>query len=200
MNLLAHAYLSGNNEDYLVGNFIADSVKGAAINNFREGVKNGILLHRSIDTFTDTHPVVSKSKRRLHSSYHKYAGVLVDIFYDHFLAKSWSNYSSVELKKFSANVYEVLNSNYSILPNPIKKMLPFLIRYDWLTNYAHLTGIQSVLSGMSRRTSFVSNIEKAIPDFEKDYELFEKEFSIFFPQLIAHSTRFIEKLPNIEKA
>ncbi len=200
MNLLAHAYLSGNNEDYLIGNFIADSIKGAAINNYREGVKSGILLHRSIDTFTDSHPVVSKSKRRLHSSYHKYAGVLVDIFYDHFLAKNWLSYSSVELKKFSANVYESLNNNYPILPNPIKKMLPFLIKYDWLTSYAHLSGIQLVLNGMAKRTSFVSNIEKAIPDFEKDYELFETEFSIFFPQLIAHSNCFIEKLPNVEKS
>ena len=191
MNFLAHAYLSGNSEDLLIGNFIADAVKGSAINEYSGTIKHGILMHRSIDTFTDTHAVVHQSIERLRPNYHKYAGVLVDIFYDHFLAKNWNEHSTLELKTFTTKVYSVMQTNYALLPQRSQQMLPYMIRYDWLTNYAKLEGIQKVLIGMSRRTSFVSNMEKAIPDLEKDYDLFENEFRAFFPELVEHSKTYI---------
>src|SRR4051812_25235509 len=129
MNFLAHAYLSGDSEELLIGNFIADAVKGSAINNYSGDIKNGILLHRSIDTFTDQHPVVHQSIVRLRPSYHKYAGVLVDIFYDHFLAKNWKDYSSVELNKFVSHVYRVMQDNFSQLPHRSQELLPYMIKY-----------------------------------------------------------------------
>lgn len=197
MNFLAHAYLSGNSDDLLIGNFIADSVKGSAINNFNNSIKKGILLHRSIDTFTDTHTIVHKSIERLRPGYHKYAGVLVDIFYDHFLAKNWQYYSPVELKNFTGKVYSVMQNNLGQLPPRSKEMLPYMIKYDWLTNYAKLEGIQNVLNGMSKRTRFVSNMEKAVADLEKDYSLYEGEFSSFFPELITHSDKFVKDLQEV---
>lgn len=194
MNFLAHAFLSGNSDELLIGNFIADAVKGSAINEFNNSIKNGILLHRSIDTFTDSHPTVHKSIERLRPQYHKYSGVLVDIFYDHFLAKNWDHYCTVELKNFTAEVYAVMQKNYALLPERSKEMLPYMIKHDWLTNYAKLEGIQNVLNGMAKRTSFVSNMEKAVTTLENNYTLFETEFKAFFPDLIAHSKIAIDQL------
>jgi acyl carrier protein phosphodiesterase len=185
MNFLAHAYLSGDSEDLLIGNFIADAVKGSAINNFSEGIKKGILLHRKIDTYTDSHPVVHESIVRLRPKYHKYAGVLVDIFFDHFLAKNWKEYSSIELKTFTAKVYTVMQNNYALLPHRSQELLPYMIKYDWLTNYAKLEGIQKVLSGMASRTSFVSHMDEAVADLKEHYQLFENEFRLFFPDLVS---------------
>lgn len=192
MNFLAHAYLSGDSQSLLIGNFIADSVKGSAIENFSEEIKKGILLHRSIDQFTDEHRIVRQSKERLYKNYHKYAGVLVDIFYDHFLAKNWKHYSSIELKQFANNVYNVMHSNFKNLPLQTKQILPYMIRYDWLSNYAHLQGIQQVLHGMAQRTRFVSNMEKAAIDLENNYKLFEQEFMLFFPDLCEHCRIYIK--------
>ncbi|MBI2271317.1 MAG: DUF479 domain-containing protein [Bacteroidetes bacterium] len=193
MNFLAHSFLSGTSEDLLIGNFIADVVKGSAINEFNNSIKNGILLHRNIDKFTDSHPIVHKSIERLRPQYHKYSGVLVDIFYDHFLAKNWHLYSTIELKIFTGNVYALMQKNYDQLPVRSKEMLPYMIKYDWLTNYAKLEGIQNVLNGMARRTSFVSNMEKAVADLENNYSLFETEFTTFFPDLIGHSKMIIDQ-------
>lgn len=193
MNFLAHAYLSGDSESLLIGNFIADAVKGSAINTFSEEIKRGIILHRHIDAFTDTHPVVHTSILRLRPKYHKYSGVLVDIFYDHFLARNWKNYSSVELKTFAENVYSVMQINFELLPPHSKELLPYMIKYDWLTNYARLEGIQNVLNGMASRTSFVSHMEEAITELKQDYTLFENEFKIFFPELVQSSKEFIRR-------
>jgi len=191
MNFLAHAYLSGDSEELLIGNFIADAVKGSAINNYSGKIKEGILLHRSIDAFTDSHPVVRTSIERLRPDYHKYSGVLVDIFYDHFLAKNWNRHSNIELKVFAARVYSIMQNNYAQLPQRSQQLLPYMIRFDWLTNYAHLEGIQRVLNGMSRRTTFVSNMEKAVKNLVNNYAEFEAEFNAFFPELLQHSEKFI---------
>ena len=161
MNFLAHLYLSGNSEGLLIGNFIADSVKGKAYENYNQEIQKGILLHRKIDTFTDSHPIVSQSKQRLHSRYHKYSPVVVDIFYDHFLAVKWNNYSTVSLNEFAENSYRLMNTNFEILPEKVKFMLPYMIKGNWLVNYCNVEGIRKTLTGMSRRTSFNSGMETA---------------------------------------
>lgn len=194
MNFLAHSFLSGPSEDLLIGNFIADAVKGSTINEFKNSIKNGILLHRSIDRFTDSHPIVHKSIQRLRPQYHKYSGVLVDIFYDHFLAKNWHLYSSIELKIFTRSVYALMQKNYEYLPRQSKEILPYMIKHDWLTNYSTLEGIQNVLNGMAKRASFVSNMEKGVTDLKNNYSLFETEFITFFPDLIGHSKIVIDQL------
>ncbi len=98
MNFLAHIYLSGNDTDLIIGNFIADGIKGKKYKKFSPGIQKGILLHREIDTFTDAHPIVRQSTKRLHKNYGHYSGIIVDILYDHFLAKNWSRYSDVPLE------------------------------------------------------------------------------------------------------
>ena len=183
MNFLAHLYLSGNSEGLLIGNFIADSVKGKAYENYNQEIQKGILLHRKIDTFTDSHPIVSQSKQRLHSRYHKYSPVVVDIFYDHFLAVKWNNYSTVSLNEFAENSYRLMNTNFEILPEKVKFMLPYMIKGNWLVNYSNVEGIRKTLTGMSRRTSFNSGMETATEILVQHYPLFENEFELFFEEL-----------------
>lgn len=183
MNYLAHSFLSGPDEQLLVGNFIADSVRGNQLHHFPQRVAAGILLHRQIDTFTDTHPVVQQSKARLRPKYHKFAGVITDVFYDHFLAVNFDQYAAVNLMAYSEQVYALIQRHDYLLPERVKYFLPYMQNQNWLLNYAHLEGIRKSLTGLSRRTSFISGMETAADALQADYELYEAEFLIFFPEL-----------------
>jgi|ERR1035437_1483910 acyl carrier protein phosphodiesterase len=186
MNFLAHLYLSGDNQGVMVGNFIADHVVGKHYENFSPEIIKGIEMHREIDRFTDSHPIVEESKKRLRPVYHKYTPVIIDIFYDHFLAANWKDYSPVPLKEYSEQCYKIVMDNHIILPEGIKKMMPYMIDYDWLYNYSNLKGIERVLTGMSRRARFKSDMELSIIDLKRDYDLYEEEFKGFFPEIIEH--------------
>lgn len=194
MNYLAHTYLSHNNEDILIGNFIADHVKGKAILNFSDKIRTGIVLHREIDQFTDSHPIFLKSKKRLANKYRKYAGVIVDMFYDHFLAANWKDYTDEDLEKYTKRVYKILMKKYLILPTKTKYILPFMAKSNWLMNYGTFEGIHRALSGMAKRTPYESGMERATGDLKKDYELYKKEFREFFPEVISFSLKRIEEL------
>ncbi|MET7029065.1 acyl carrier protein phosphodiesterase [Sediminicola luteus] len=187
MNFLAHIYLSFGNDEITLGNFIADSIRGNRHKHLPVNVQKGIMLHRAIDTFTDAHPTVRKSTRRLHKNYSHYSGVIVDIFYDHFLAKNWQQYSETPLDIFVEQFYDLLEENYTILPDGVKRMMPYMISDNWIYNYSNLDGISRVLSGMNRRTKNKSKMNFAILDLETHYIDFEKEFSVFFEELITYS-------------
>jgi acyl carrier protein phosphodiesterase len=183
MNFLAHAYLSGNVEKIIVGNFIADHVKGRLVDSYSEQIKAGIRLHRRIDAFTDSHPVVRRSTGRLKENYGKFSGVIVDMFYDHFLAKNWTSYSSVPIKQFTSGIYRVMMKHFMILPPKTRRILPFMMADDWMSGYAYLEGLNMALSGMSRRTKFNSGMEHATEALKRDYELYKSEFEDFFADL-----------------
>lgn len=186
MNFLAHLYLSGDFDELMLGNFMADFVKGKPSALIHPQIAKGITLHRLIDTFTDTHPVVKESKKRLQPVYHKYAGVIVDIFYDHFLAKNWTAYSNASLIEFAGNAYTLVNLNKQNLPPAMHQMLYYMQKQNWLVSYEQKEGIARALQGMARRTTFLSHMELAIHDLEKDYDLYLKEFSVYFPLLIEY--------------
>ncbi len=194
MNYLAHIYLSGEDEQLKIGNFIADSVKGRKFIGFPEKVKNGIILHRAIDTFTDSHPVVKKSVHRLFPVYSHYSAVIVDILYDHFLAANWSDYSNVPLELYVAEFYELLNNNFEILPKRVKHFLPYMIRDNWLLNYATIDGIGKILFQMDQRTKNRSKMQLATIELKLYYSEFEEEFRLFFTDLENFCTEQINKL------
>ena len=148
MNFLAHIYLSNDNDFIKIGNFMADGIRGNDYNNFPDDVKKGILLHRQIDTFTDSHLVYRKSKHRLHEKYGHYSGVIMDILYDHFLAKNWKNYSDEKLEDFAANFYKSLFDNENILTERTKNMLPYMYERNWLVSYGSIEGIEMILFQM----------------------------------------------------
>ncbi|MGB5818022.1 MAG: acyl carrier protein phosphodiesterase [Saonia sp.] len=194
MNFLAHIYLSFDNDEITIGNFIADSIRGNKYKHLPKKVQKGILLHRAIDTFTDTHPTVRKSTKRLHKNYSHYSGVIVDIFYDHFLAKNWSDYSQVPLERFVESFYDLLEDNYNLLPEGVKRMMPYMIADNWIYNYSKMEGIGRVLNGMNRRTKNRSKMNFAIVDLEEHYDKFESEFTSFFEELIIFSKQKYKSL------
>ena len=180
MNFLAHLYLSGSDEQLMIGNFIADSVKGSAFKNYPEGIAKGIMLHRAIDFYSDNHPVFLQSVIRLRPKYRKYAGVIVDIFYDHFLAKNWKDYSEKPLEQYANEVHALMLKNIFHFPERSIMFLKYAMRTNRMVSYATLNGIGETLYGMSRRTTFKSNMELSLNDLEESYLLFEKEFNDFF--------------------
>ena len=194
MNFLAHIYLSGNNEMVTIGNFVADGMRGRKYVNYSNEMQVGILLHRAIDTYTDAHPVFRRSTTRLHKPYSHYSGVIVDIFYDHFLAKNWLEYSDISLDFFVKQFYESLERNFDILPPKFKHLSPFMINDNWLLGYAKIEGIQSVLNGMNRRTGGRSKMNLATKELQLFYEDFENDFTEFFNDLEAFSNNHRSKL------
>ncbi len=196
MNFLAHLHLSGESDDLKIGNFIADFVKGKNYEAYPLEIQQGIILHRHIDYFTDTHPIVLESKQRLYSRYHKYAGVIVDVFYDHFLAVKWEDYSSISLLEFSSSFYFTIKNYVKILPEKVREFLPNMIENDWLINYRNLDGISRSLHGMARRTTFESGMENAIIELRENYSEFKSDFQKYYPELMHYVKGLIEDIKN----
>lgn len=194
MNFLAHIYLSGDNDQIRIGNFMADSIKGKKYLKYPKDLQKGIVLHRAIDYYTDTHPVFRQSTQRLFSKYSHYSGVIVDIFYDHFLAANWKNYSDVPLKKYSLDFYKLLNENFEVLPGRVKNFLPYMINDNWLLSYSSIDGIEKVLSGMNRRTGEKSKMNEATRELMEYYPEFKAEFENFFEDIILFSKEKLKEL------
>jgi acyl carrier protein phosphodiesterase len=189
MNYLAHIYLSGDDEEIIIGNFIGDFVKGHQFNQYTQMIRKGIILHRYIDSFTDTHAIVRRSKARLNEEYHKYSGIIIDILYDHFLVKNWSNYSNAPLDEFIKKFFALANRYFDLLPESVKFFLPSFIKNNWIKMYDTVEGIQEVLLRMSSRTSLPDNAELGVVVLRRDYDLFEAEFQAYFPALIGYVSK-----------
>ncbi len=194
MNFLAHIYLSGDNDLMKIGNFMADGIHGKNFDDFPMEIQKGIILHREIDTFTDAHPIFRQSTKRLHANYHHYSGIVVDIFYDHFLAKNWSNYSDEKLVDFTERFYQSLRDNYDSLTPKTQKMMPYMIDHNWLLSYQTIEGIENVLVKMDSRMKRDSNMRFSVAELRTYYSEFEQEFTAFFAALIVHSNLKIETL------
>jgi acyl carrier protein phosphodiesterase len=191
VNFLAHLYLSGPPGEIMAGNFIADSVRASMLNEFSPGIRNGIGLHREIDSYTDNHPVVAQSKERLRERYHKYAPVIVDVFYDHFLATNWKNYCPVDLKTWSRNTYTSLGHYLPLFPNRSLRFYEYMVTYDILTGYSQMEGIKRVMKGMSRRARFDSGMETCTEELLTHYCDFKMEFAVFFPDLMKRCNQYL---------
>lgn len=194
MNFLAHIYLSGDNDLIKIGNFMADGIRGKHFETYPIDVQKGIILHRAIDTFTDAHPIFRQSTKKLHENYHHYAGVIVDVFYDHFLAKNWNTYSDEKLEEFVDRFYQSLHNNPDILSDRTKGMMPYMIEYNWLVSYQTVEGINRILTQMDHRTKNESKMRFATAELSEFYSEFETEFSEFFKELILFSNEKIMTL------
>ncbi len=173
----------------MVGNLMADFMVGKIDEQLPVPIQKGIALHREIDAFTDSHPVVRAAKHRLFPTYRHYAAVIMDVFYDHFLAIHWSQYHPDTLDSFATQAYTLLNEKQHLLPVPMLPMVEAMQRQNWLVNYATIDGIDRALTNMARRTRFVSHMENATDDLEKEYDFYKDNFQKFFPDLIAHANR-----------
>ncbi|WP_163718404.1 acyl carrier protein phosphodiesterase [Mangrovibacterium lignilyticum] len=186
MNYLAHLYLSGEADEILLGNFIGDYVKGQQYRHFSNDVRKGILLHRSIDSFTDTHPVVKEAAAYFRPAYGRYCGIVTDVIFDHFLARYWRQYSPHTLRQFAKHVHAVLLANFFQLPVRVQGFLPFLIQHKRLESYARLDGIQQSLHIMARRTSLPDQTSQAMEVLERNFDELRELFERFFEDLIDH--------------
>lgn len=165
------------------------------MNQFTPGITAGIALHRAIDEFTDRHPAVRQSKKRLQPAYRHYAGVIVDMFYDHLLAANWSRFSDQPLAEYTTRVYKTLSSYESLFPLRMQQLFPHIVAGNWLFHYQFIEGIGTALSGMARRSTFDSGMEKAVEDLRTHYSSFQDEFDLFYPQLQHFCQAWIEEHP-----
>jgi acyl carrier protein phosphodiesterase len=184
MNFLAHTYLSFNVPGLIVGNYLGDFIKNSEVASLPPAVREGILLHRYIDSYTDSHLAVKAGTKLLHKSMGKYAPVVLDIYFDFLLSKRWSDFNDLALDTFCKESYVALLSYQSIMPESIAIRFQKMVNDRWLGNYKTYAGLQRVFGFLSRRAKFKSNIEKA-PEFLFQIEdRLESVFMEFFPDII----------------
>jgi acyl carrier protein phosphodiesterase len=181
----------------MIGNFIADHIKGNHYEGFSKEIQQGIFLHREIDTFTDAHQIVRKSKRRLHKRYRHYDGVIIDIFYDYFLAKNWADYSAIPLDVYTNSVYHLFDKKAPELPKKSQQFITYMIEYNILFNYQYKEGIAKVLNGMNRRTKGKSQMHLAIEDLNLLQTELEEDFTVFFKDLVEFTNQKIDEIAII---
>ena len=170
MNFLGHIYLSGDDDQLIIGNFIADCVKGKKYLDYPVGIQKGILLHRSIDSFTDNNTHIQQIKTVLRPTYKLYSGVVTDLFVDHYLAANWLNFSKKPLKEYSEEVYKIFQLNYEILPAKIQGFLSNLIERNRLLSYSEISGVEEALMIMAYKTSLPGKSAEAIKILRGNYD------------------------------
>ena len=183
MNYLAHIYLSGDDEFLKIGNFMADEIKGKSYKNFPLEIQKGILLHRAIDNFTDHHPLVTKGAHRFFQTVGHYNGVVIDMIYDHLLAKHWEKYSTTKLSVFVENFYLLLETNEDMLPKKISRVIPFMIEHNWLLSYSNIEDLRNILMQMNHKTKHETQLHKGVDIFLNYQKEFESEFFVFFEEI-----------------
>ena len=184
MNYLAHAFLAGDNQDFLMGNMCADILDGKSIKALPHTIMQGVIHHRAIDTFTDTHPQFKICKLLIHKSRRRYAGILIDLIFDHILTLKWQTYSNHSLKNFTTQTYKNVLDHPHPMPAKFNRIFAQMVEYDWLYNYNNDWGMQKTFSRIQKRLKRENNVSKAMDDFYEYQEKWEKAFNIFFPDLI----------------
>jgi acyl carrier protein phosphodiesterase len=190
MNYLAHLFLAGDDPDWIIGNFLADMVKNRYRDVLSEGVQKGIQLHRKIDSFTDIHPQVIQGMRRLYPDHHKYAPVVIDVFYDYLLYQNWDRYSSEKMMDFKQRVYTVLLNALPTIPLPFQARTSSMIQHDWLSSYATLKGMKYTFQRLQEKVSRPEDLKNCVGSLQRDQALLNKEFKLFFPDVIAMVQQF----------
>lgn len=188
MNYLAHVFLQRSSPDLLIGGLLGDFVKGALDARYSPTVQKGILLHRAIDRYTDGHPIVRTSTALISPVRRRFAGVLIDVFYDHFLACHWARYSEQTLEAFTHHVYTTLAARSVDYPERLQRILPFMTEQDWLASYMHIESVDAALHGIARRFQRYPRaavLGDGVQELIQNYDALEQQFLEFFPDLIA---------------
>jgi acyl carrier protein phosphodiesterase len=192
MNYLAHAYLSFNDPHILVGNMTSDFIKGKKKYNYPLPILYGINLHRSIDEYTDNHPVTKDAKKIFQEQYGLYAGAFMDIVYDYYLANDSGLFKKGELETFSINVYDTLESHIEILPERFRLMFPYMKEHNWLLNYKTTTGIKRSFEGLAHRANYMSDSKAAYESFLQHDQHLRSAYNEFFPDLVKFTRQLIQ--------
>ena len=182
MNYLAHLHLGGQLPAQLLGSLYGDFVKGRLQGQFSPQIESAIQLHRSIDRFTDSHPLVGEALSRFSLTRRRYAGIVLDVFFDHCLARDWRLYADQPLEQFTADVYRVLSLEQQ-LPERLAKIAPHMVANDWLGSYQEFEVLEQVLRGISRRLTKPEELAGAMQELRRLYEPLSEDFRLFYPQL-----------------
>ena len=192
MNYLAHLYLAEDSPQSLLGSIMGDFVKGAIGNRYPLKIKWGIELHRKIDAYTDSHPTTRASRNLFSPARRRFAGIIVDLCYDHFLYRHWSQFTDLALDQFISRIYDILIAHREALPRRMAAMVPVMVREDWLGSYQDLTGVEKALSRLSKRVTNGNQLLGAIEEIKLQYRSLESNCLIFFPDLI-HYVQNVQK-------
>ena len=187
MNYLAHAYLSFNNPEILVGNMVSDFVKGKTIFTYPAIVQNGIMLHRMIDTFTDSHPVTKEANQVFKPFVGLYAGAFMDVVYDHFLATDEQQFTQESLGAFAQETYKILTVYTGLLPERFAGTLPYMTTQNWLYNYSTIAGTEKSFAGVVRRAAYLNSSQAVFEAFMLHYALLKEYYQAFFPAVKAYA-------------
>lgn len=188
MNYLAHIYLAQNNDKSKLGNFLGDFVNKSLENNYDNEILNGIFMHRKLDSFTDSNPVFLGSKRRVSRENRRFAAVLIDMFYDHFLAKNWNQYSQITLEEFACNFYDILKRYSYCLPEKLTRRMSYIIEENWLLSYKDIDGIKIAIDRISLRFAKSNHpLVNPIDELIKNYDNLETDFKEFFPLAVEYA-------------
>lgn len=191
MNFLAHLYLAEDSPGSLIGNLLPDLVRGVGppTDELDPAVRAGAALHHRVDIYTDRHPVFRESKGRIRGRHGIFSGILIDVFYDHFLSVSWDRYHPDPLPQFIAHVYQTFADHTHLMPPAMRWVTERMAAQDWLSSYGSVEGIGLILERMSRRfrARFERNVDLAVAvvDLEQHYDALQRDFSVFFPDLVA---------------
>jgi acyl carrier protein phosphodiesterase len=183
VNYLAHLYLSEPSEDAWLGSLLGDFVKGPLDGRYGGDITRAIVLHRNIDTFTDAHPLVLQSKSRIGPERRRYAGIMIDMFYDHFLAKYWDEFHAEPLGAFTARIYAILERRHTLLPERLQQMAPKMAQWHWLESYAEVGSIHTALDRMGQRLTRENRLLGSADELTQHYAVLEKDFRAFLPQV-----------------
>ena len=186
MNFLGHLYVSGEDPLVIVGNFMADGVKGRDLSGWPAKLQKGIRMHRHIDSYTDTHLLTLQGRQRLRRHCGHYAGVALDLFYDHVIASHWGQLREETLEDFAQRMYALLSAHSDVMPDRAQHMLPYMVEHDWLNTYATLPGIGRALAGLAQRSGAGAKLAGAEAVLEEHLAAYTAECLAFLPQLQTH--------------
>ncbi|HJS55244.1 MAG TPA: ACP phosphodiesterase [Chitinophagaceae bacterium] len=196
MNYLAHAYLSFNRPAILTGNMISDFVKGRKKYDYPGEIQKGIALHREIDRFTDIHSATREAKQIFRPVYRLYAGALIDVIYDHFLATDENEFTDESLKAFSINTYTILEKFMGYFPEKFEMMFPYMKVHNWLYHYRYRQGIEKSLAGVVRRSRYLTESDTAFLLFNEHYDTLKSLYGLFFPEVKLISMNFLKQFDD----
>lgn len=197
MNFLAHLHLASPDPDLMFGGVLADFVRGRAVSAYPEPIQKGIRLHVQIDAFTDNHPIVAAARKRFQPPFRRYAGILIDLAFDHFLASQWDAYSpSVPLDAFARDAYNLLQTNASNRPERMRRVVSAMQRENWLLSYRELEGIENALCRLSLRLSRENPLAEAGQAIRQDYSSLQSDFARFHPDLVRFVTLARRRSPR----
>lgn len=179
----------------MVGNFLADMLKGKERDSLPRAISDGVEIHHLIDSYTDSHSLVLETRKILYPYFNKYAAVVQDVYFDHFLAKSWGHYSDEPLFKYAERVYRILGKRVDLFNERAERTYYYMSTQNWLYNYAGIEGLDRALTDLSRRARFQNNMDNSIEPLLKHHDELFDLFSVFFPKLEKEVKKALDTLP-----